>query len=428
MGSWILFAETLLYLCGLFLIFNKINIRTKKHIVIMSLNISIRAILLILSVFIVDIVAIGLILVTLLDIFTLKKSFKDIKIKTIFIVYLMFYAIYILFSSVATFLINDYLQTSALVYVGTLCGAIIMLLCIIITTVKPSVITNILIVPSSAKRICGISILSSSLLMYLLLYINGFLNTTEWNLTPKILIVIFIIIIGSLFPALIANSIGKVFYNNRAKSFEAQLELQARHYEEIAENNFELRRFKHDYKNMIIGVRELIQHGDADKALNLLQNGNEAISENIFHEFDTGNGIVDAILTEKQKAAKNINTTVNFQGFIPTKRLSATEWCVIFGNTLDNALEACERQDISHTHNIDISCRSSGGFIFITIKNPVSENIDIINNSIRSTKSNTAEHGFGIYSLKEIISKYNGNLNLSCIDKTFTVDLEIDVT
>ncbi len=229
------------------------------------------------------------------------------------------------------------------------------------------------------------------------------------------------------FPILIANAIGKSFYNKRAKLFEEQIEVQAKHYEELAKTNFELRRFKHDYRNMLIGVETLIKDGDTASALQLLEKEGALLSSPA-QGFDTGNGIVDAILIEKQRKAESSNTTISFEGYIPTNKISPTDLCVIFGNTLDNAIEACEKMEADTQNIISVVCKSSGEFVFVNISNPTNEIPTMKNNHITSSKGDTVNHGFGLYSLKKSIKKYNGNVNFDYTDHRFSVDLELTVS
>ncbi len=60
--------------------------------------------------------------------------------------------------------------------------------------------------------------------------------------------------------------------------------------------------------------------------------------------------------------------------------------------------------------------------MFLTISNPVAENIKIHNNTIQTTKQDKANHGFGIYSLQKIVDKYNGTLTLSYENELFKTE------
>ncbi len=179
---------------------------------------------------------------------------------------------------------------------------------------------------------------------------------------------------------------------------------------------------------MLIGVQELINEGNIDGALELMQKGNFAFSESPSEKFETGNGIVDAILSEKQRMAESVNTVIEFEGAVPTEKIAPTDLCVIFGNTIDNAIEACEKVHVNGKNVISVSCRSAGGFIFVNISNPVENDIPISQNIIKTSKQNKSEHGFGLYSLKKAANKYNGTMKLACVDRVFTVNLELEIS
>lgn len=174
-------------------------------------------------------------------------------------------------------------------------------------------------------------------------------------------------------------------------------------------------------------MQELIKSNNIEGAIDLLRKSSGADSEGNFRNFETGNGIVDTILCEKQREADSINTLVKFEGAVPAEKISPTDLCVIFGNTLDNAIEACEKIHTDDKNIINVSCKSAGGFMFVSITNPVEENIQISNNIIKTSKSNKTEHGFGMYSLKKSVDKYNGTVKLSCSDKIFSVELELEI-
>lgn len=98
---------------------------------------------------------------------------------------------------------------------------------------------------------------------------------------------------------------------------------------------------------------------------------------------------------------------------------------MIFGNTLDNAIEACEKISESDNKIISVSVNCTNGFIFITITNPVLEKVIVHNNHIETTKKDRTSHGFGLYSLEKIAKKYDGEMTISSEDYTFTISLEL---
>ena len=173
----------------------------------------------------------------------------------------------------------------------------------------------------------------------------------------------------------------------------------------------------------MIGVTKYIHDGnikEVESMFNYFDSSLKQVSQSLI-KYDTGNGIVDAILTEKQEKATTINTVITFNGTITANGIAATDLCVIFGNTLDNAIEACEKFNSNEEKSILVTCKCSSGFMFLTIVNPVVKNIEIHNNVIQTTKQNKSNHGFGLYSLQKIVDKYDGTLNISCKDCLFKI-------
>ena len=181
---------------------------------------------------------------------------------------------------------------------------------------------------------------------------------------------------------------------------------------------------------MSIAIEKLLADGQQEQALALLQKYNNTLnSPGTFHPtFDTGNGIADALLTDKSEQASAINAKIAFNGAIPQAVLSPADLCVILGNTLDNAIEACQKLDPKTDKTIAIHCNCSSGFLFLSISNPVSEKVIIHDNYISTTKENKTLHGFGLYSLNSVVKRYDGEVRLSSTDDCFTVDIDMCVT
>lgn len=64
--------------------------------------------------------------------------------------------------------------------------------------------------------------------------------------------------------------------------------------------------------------------------------------------------------------------------------------------------------------------------MFLTIINPVTENIEVHNNLIQTTKQDKSNHGFEIYSIQKIVDKYNGELTLSCENYLFKTEITLN--
>lgn len=141
--------------------------------------------------------------------------------------------------------------------------------------------------------------------------------------------------------------------------------------------------------------------------------------------FDTGNGIADALLTDKQRIAASNNTSIIFHGSIPQNGLAPTDLCVILGNTVDNALEACEKLPSGIQRTVSITCNCSSGFLFLSIQNPTMEKVPVHDNRVATTKSDKTLHGFGLLSLHSVVKKYDGSVKLYTTENRFAVNIDL---
>ena len=236
-------------------------------------------------------------------------------------------------------------------------------------------------------------------------------------------VMITFILISILLYATISNTRLKQLTEN----YEKQINIQSEHYKKLAAANIDVRRFKHDFKNMSIAIEKLLSDGNTEEALNLLKSSVNSFDshDNTINPFKSGNPIADALLADKQKMAHSAGATIEFEGAIPAERLSPIDICVLLGNTLDNAIEACQKFPHNIPKTIHISANCVGSIAFIMIENPVTEKANIKNNHIKTSKENKTLHGFGLYSLNSIVKKYSGTLKISSTDSKFTVEMSL---
>jgi sensor histidine kinase regulating citrate/malate metabolism len=55
----------------------------------------------------------------------------------------------------------------------------------------------------------------------------------------------------------------------------------------------------------------------------------------------------------------------------------------------------------------------------LKIENPIGEKPIVKENSFLSTKRNSSNHGFGLTSIREIVSKYKGNMDINMENNKF---------
>ncbi len=177
-----------------------------------------------------------------------------------------------------------------------------------------------------------------------------------------------------------------------------------------ANTQFEvIRKLRHDFKDNMSLIYELIQKGKSKKALSYIDNYFKELSstEDIIK---TNNEIVNAVVNSKLSAAKSYGINVICMCISDFNDLSDTDLCSLLSNMLENAITACK------------SCKKDGKRIYINIssdkfryvfsvKNTIQDSVLQSNPNLITTKDNKDEHGIGIKIINGIALKYNGKVD-----------------
>lgn len=184
----------------------------------------------------------------------------------------------------------------------------------------------------------------------------------------------------------------------------------------------DLRTFKHDYSNLKIGLNNLLETGQIDEAIKYLNSSDEKFKTQ-YQFINTGNTIVDAIFSDKQSEIIQNNIKIKFNGIIPYDALEIADLCVVLGNSLDNAVEACAQIPENKEKIIEIEAKKNRELLLIQMKNPIHSKVNINNNTVKTTKENAEVHGIGFYSINNIVKKYDGFYEITSDDTHFTLKM-----
>lgn len=189
----------------------------------------------------------------------------------------------------------------------------------------------------------------------------------------------------------------------RLEMIEKQTELEKESYQRMLKTNDQLRRMRHDIKNHLLYVRNVIENNEIEKAEKYIIDVENELEE-IEKYMVSGNRMIDYILTEKLSEHKNI-TFVCTGSFAGLNKIDQLDLAVMFGNLIDNAIEAVENED---EKIIEIKLSNYINYCNIIISNPISESVLKVNPKLNTTKNNKIEHGWGLRSVRSIVDKYNG--------------------
>lgn len=203
-----------------------------------------------------------------------------------------------------------------------------------------------------------------------------------------------------------------------------QYRLRMVYLEGLKEQNERMDKIRHDMKNHIISLQGLLASGNLEKLGEYLdriaKTGGITGAEEV-----TGNKALDALLYEKRKRAeeKSIVWKCDMQ---PWKKCALDEFdfCVLAGNGLDNAIEACERVEDEARRFIHIQTGWVKNYFLFEIKN--STCIKGVGKT-QNSDSDVKLHGIGLLNIKETVETYNGIMNTELKDGVFVLSVLIPV-
>lgn len=213
----------------------------------------------------------------------------------------------------------------------------------------------------------------------------------------KILTLIVSVVFSFSIPILLYNQIKKSQYMHENDIYERQLNAQINYYKSITTSGYELRKIRHDYNDLSIGLKSLINSRKYDEVIPLLQKYDSEIISSFQILYNTGNDLTDAILSDKQKNADE-NIKITFEGSLANVPADNLEICVLFNNMIDIAFENVKEFCGNGKQIIALKAETRAGFLFCSISFPIM-------NEIKKAQNNVLHHSFAYKTLKNLAEK-----------------------
>lgn len=140
------------------------------------------------------------------------------------------------------------------------------------------------------------------------------------------------------------------------------------------------------------------------------------------------NAALDVVLANKMLTCNSMN--INITCMADGRRLGFVDDCdvyALFGNILDNAIEAVDRVEEPEQRIITLSVENRENFLLIECENYFSGKLVFDDGLPVTTKEDTVNHGFGTHSIRMLTEKYGGSLKLSAQDDIFTLSILLPI-
>lgn len=178
----------------------------------------------------------------------------------------------------------------------------------------------------------------------------------------------------------------------------------------------------HDMKNQLSTLRALNKEKQ-EEGIDELEKSIDIYSDIA----KTGNEALDIVITQKSLLCSSEG--IRFAYIINGSSLhflSSTDITSLFGNIIDNAMEAV-RQEEKRKKIIKLMVSSKENFLAIAEDNYCSKALTFKNGIPVSTKGDPSRHGYGLKSIRYIAEKYGGELQITLEDSIFHLYILIPI-
>ena len=214
----------------------------------------------------------------------------------------------------------------------------------------------------------------------------------------------------------------EIYLRNELSAINNMFQSQYEQYQAYQESHAIIDRKFHDLKHQIYLIE---METNSEKQQEYFSNLREDIKKYEF-SIKTGNAVMDTILTRKNMYCiqNQIALTCIADGSL-LDFLSVMDTCNLLGNALDNAIESTLNLTDLEKRLINLRITEKAEFVLFSIENYSEISPEFENGLPKTTKTNTAIHGYGLKSISYIAEKYDGNMTINYHNNWFTLNVLI---
>lgn len=167
----------------------------------------------------------------------------------------------------------------------------------------------------------------------------------------------------------------------------------------------------HDMKHLFIYLQTCISNQNLDEAQTCLTTYLGKI-EQAEHRVWTGNTDVDFMINYHYNQMKEKEIQFQLETDFYELPIPHSEFMVILGNILDNAIEAAEKCLPEH-RSIDLKLKNVNNMFILKSSNTYIDEPKTNGKKLLTSKADKSIHGWGLQNIKQIVTEYNGEVRIS---------------
>lgn len=355
--------------------------------------------------------------------FTLKKTSLARRI----LAPVIFHLVIILGNTAVIFVMSQVLQVSIeqLVTHSFLGRYLHILLCKIVTVVVLALIARFFTIEErfSWSDLLLYLIFPSITLLNLYLFIHlGIRYDLSAHAVLILVLTLVLALLNVLILALFQRSSKQAKEKHELELLNLRSESEKRRYEDLKEAHQQLQVLRHDIKEHLKYVQFLTEKGEHGAVAEYLRKINGELSSGQ-RVYCTNNRVLDYIIASKFSAKPHVSFLL--VGIMENlKAIEEGELASLFGNLLDNAIEAAEK---SESPLVELSFLTQGNYQSIICKNSVAQSPLKTDRSLSTTKKDKSLHGFGLKSIRRTVEKHEGMMEIYEENQKFCVQILLPI-
>ena len=209
----------------------------------------------------------------------------------------------------------------------------------------------------------------------------------------------------------------KRLYEYQNKTLSAQIE-------EMKELYTTMRGWRHDYRSHMQSIKAYLALNHIEAAKNYI-NQMETELKSIDIKYKTGNISVDAVLNSKLSLAEKSGIEIKCDAVLPENiSILQTDLCIVLGNLIDNAIEACEKIEAQRKFLRIYLCIMKQQ-VYISVSNATNEKVRKSEKEFITKKK--GNHGHGLKRINLIVEKYHGFINRQNEPGVFATEIMLPI-
>ena len=203
-------------------------------------------------------------------------------------------------------------------------------------------------------------------------------------------------------------------------SAREQIAMQTAYYDALSAQINEVRSIRHDMRhfvNVLTRLSDEARYAELSLFLSEYAAKSETEPLPVFCE----NAVVNSMLGYYSLRLKDHGIPFFCACLIPKElSVSDSDLCVVLGNALENAMEACNKMEPAAARSVSIEAKTVGSRLLIKITNTYNGTVSQMGSRYFTTKEEPY-HGIGLQNIKKVVDAYGGYIKTEHNETTFTI-------